>query len=673
MQPTKNLLSLLALFLYVLTASCSKDTDLLYEAVLSDELSKELSEGEAGAQENPGEAANLPAAAPAAVSAAKSDFVESAPNEIVGTFRPKSAAEISDASKANHRAIIETPFDCNGCTFAANLTIEPAGGAITGTNIDLNGAFIENTFQQAFSANTRFKRLYVKTRLSPDTFGAMADDATADDAGLTALIANVGYALGKSGGVYVKNDETNHVRTEMFDWNMNNCIVRTTSAAGLSHGSGSENQSKYLFRFEDMVVRLANGEFDGQNLASRSINIYDVPAFSLDNVTIKDYYAPPNAFARGVALRFDLWDNKFTGASLTNNTIKNIGAASDGNANNAPFGVSKGFHFQYYGANNKAPAIISMSGNLVDNVYGDDAEGFMSAKGWQGGYNYQTNNITVVINGDTYRNCQRRAFKVNASNLDATNLSIESVATPPVFPGQQATLFQVFSTTKGQPVENISLRNSSIRKRGANENVVIGVSDAKNVFIEDNIFSSTGDLDLYDFAYFGANSSQGGLYSGDLENVVFRNNQLNNVGIQLRNNYLVPVGAGLVVDNNTMDFDITSFAGGHSGAILIYDLDGGNGGNRITVSNLKINVNLQSDGTSLWAVVKARQSSVTNLTLDNVDVNYSGRAPFHGFGHFLSNFGSSNTIMNCDVSGASTSNMLSIEGSGSPNIVNSFN
>src|SRR5690606_4030726 len=55
---------------------------------------------------------------------------ESKPNNIVGTFYPKSAAEISNPDFANHKAIIETSFDCDNCNFAENLTIETAGGVI---------------------------------------------------------------------------------------------------------------------------------------------------------------------------------------------------------------------------------------------------------------------------------------------------------------------------------------------------------------------------------------------------------------------------------------------------------------------------------------------------------------------------------------------------------------
>jgi len=664
--PTQIMLFIYA-FLIFLNLSCAKDTDLFLEAVLEDE--EELVETEETSEEQADE--NTDSGNSSNTDPAPADFQESKPNTIIGTFSPTSAAEISDPSKANYKAIIETSFDCNGCTFAKDLTIEPAGGSISGSAINLNGAFIENNFKQAFSSNISFDNVYVKTRLSPETFGAIANDNTADDIYISALIAQVSYATAQSGGVYIKNTETVHDRNGVFDWNMNGAIVKTTNGASLSHGSAVQNQNTYLFQFSGLIPKIRNGEFDGQNIASRAIKVYFSSSFEYENIKVHNYLSPANAYARGVGLKFDLKGSNFTGGSITNCTIENIGATSDGNANNSPYGVSKALYFEIYD-NGGATATINFSGNTINNVYGDDAEGFLSVKGYGGSYNYQSNNIHFVLNNETYSACQRRAFKVNTSNLTVTNSNITSATNPPFFPGAQATLVHFFSITAGQPIQNIIFSNNTITKIQEAQNVMMGVNDAKDILIDGNTFNSTGDLDLYDFVAFGVDSNQGGLYSGDLENVQFSNNQMNNVGLQILPNYLVPIGAGLKIEDNKMNFDISNFAGGHAGAILVYDLNGSTTASPLTIKNLDINVNMQINGSNLWAILKARQSNITNLTLDNVDVTYTGGNPFHGYADLLADFNSTNTITNCDITGKSGTGAINVVGTAGAIITNSY-
>ena len=578
------------------------------------------------------------------------------------TTTPVSAVTLSQlTTMTNTRFVIDGNINASNATIGSGNTIESGSGLLTGTNINLNGACIVDDFSQIFASSVTFTSIYDNSRLSPEAFGALGNGSTADDSALSGLIRNVEYATADPTSIYVKNDETVHDRAGIFDWDMNGSIVRTTSAAGLSHGSGVQNQNTYLFEFDGLIPRIRNGEFDGQDLASRAIKVYFSSSFEYENLNVHNYLSPANAYARGVGLKFDLNGSNFTGGSVTNCDIENIGAITDGNANNSPYGVSKALYFEIYD-NGATAATINFSGNNINNVYGDDAEGFLSVKGFGGSYNYQTNNIYFVMDGETYTACQRRAFKVNASNITVTNSNITSVTNSPVFPGAQATLVHFFSITNGQPIQNINFSNNTITKVQNAENVFMGVNDAKDVLINGNTFNSTGDLDLYDFVAFGVDATQNGLYSGDLENVVFTNNQMNNVGIQILPNVLAPTGTGLTIEDNDMDFNISSFANGHSGAILIYDLNGATTANAVTIKNLNIDVNMQIFGSSLWAVVKARQSNVFNLTLDNVDVTYTGSSPSYGFGHFISNFDSSNTVINCNLTGVSGTGAITVDG-----------
>tara|TARA_Y100001933_G_scaffold173116_2_gene171381 strand:- start:38186 stop:40219 length:2034 start_codon:yes stop_codon:yes gene_type:complete len=652
--------------------SCSKDTDLFYDYVLAEEEVLAEENGDNNETSTPADTNNDQNSDNTPV--AGSDFVESKPNNIVGTFRPSSAAEITDPARANHKAIIETSFDCNNCTFAENLTIEPAGGAINGTNIELNGAYITNNYKQAFSVNTTFTNIYTKTRLSPETFGGISNDNNPDDAAFSALISQVAYAIGHRNGVYIKNDETIHDRNGIFDWDMNNCTVKTTNAGSLAHGSAVNNQNTYLFDFRTMEVRLFNGEFDGNDLASRAIKLYNVSRFVYDNLKVHNYLSPANAYARGVGLKFDLWGSNFKGGTITNCTIENIGATSDGNANNTPFGVSKAFYFEIYD-NGSAAANIYMSGNTVNNIYGDDAEGFLNVKGFGGSYNYQTNNVHWILNNETYTSCQRRAFKVNASNVEITNSTLTTASNAPIFPGAQASIVSIFSITPSQPIKNVNIRNTNFNAVGSSENVILNITDADNCLIENNTFTAN-NIAIQRSIQFGVFADAGGLYQGDLSNtVIFRNNTSTNIFYLLENLY-TPVNGGFVFENNTINLSIDRNLGGHWGAFRIASTSGAT--NRHTFKNITINVDQTFEtGTLFGGVILSQGRHLKNITFDNVNINYTGTSlptyPFAsaGISGTSTNFDSTNMIKNCTMTGAIGTGSINVTGSAEVVIQNS--
>ena len=658
--PTQIMLFIYA-FLIFLNLSCAKDTDLFLEAVLEDE--EELVETEETSEEQADE--NTDSGNSSNTDPAPADFQESKPNTIIGTFSPTSAAEISDPSKANYKAIIETSFDCNGCTFAKDLTIEPAGGSISGSAINLNGAFIENNFKQAFSSNISFDNVYVKTRLSPETFGAIANDNTADDIYISALIAQVSYATAQSGGVYIKNTETVHDRNGVFDWNMNGAVLKTTNSASLSHGAALTNQHKYLFKFENLNVVLSNGELDGQDLASRCVNFNYVDSYHLDNMYIHNYYAPPNAFARAVAVKLYIGDN-FTGGSMKNTIIENIGAASDNNANNAPFGVAKGISASIRTNN---PTVQNITGCTINNIYGDDAEGFYNApaQGYFGTYDYSKQGAQFNFENNIFRACQRRAFKINASNVSLTNNEIESATNDWIFSGAQATLVHIFSIKNAQPISNVNVSDNTVKTIGDARNVAFGISDATNCLIENNTFEASHIMAQRNIN-IAVSSSQGGLYNGDLSNtVIFRNNTITNYFINLNPLYNA-VNGGPVIEGNVQNLTIDRGIGIYWGA---FNLKGVSGDypSEITLKNHTINVNQTFDaGVLFGGVFNTQGQNPKNITFNNVDINYTGISPANAFAYTgknntAANFDRTNSIVDCNIVGASGVGAVNVLGS----------
>lgn len=569
---------------------------------------------------------------------------------------------------------INGTISATGATFAANLIIVAGTGTISGTNINLNNACVYNDYNQIFTNTATFTSRYSNSRLSPETFGADGTDAIADDIALATLINQSQYAIGSPTSVYIKNDETVFTGlTGVFDWNMNGCVVRTTSAAGLSHTNDDTSNKKYLFEFDNMPIKITNGEFDGQNLASRCFYFNEVDSYDIQNVNVHNFYAPPSAKVRGIAFLIEAADN-FTGGQILNSTIDSIGAASDGIANNTPYGYAKGILLEVASANNVNHLI---QGNTISNVYGDDAEGFHNTHRYLYTYDHTTNLMNFTINNNNFIGCARRALKLFLSNAQVTNNVFESVTTAEDFSGQQASLVQAFSVQAGQALHDVDITGNTFRILGDSNNNPFGINDATDCNITNNVFESS--YIAYDRGIvFGVGDTQGGLYSGDLSNtVVFQNNTITNLYIRLLAIY-DPISGGFVFDTNTINLNVDRYVNGWYSAITLIDLSGDS--QAYTFSNVTINVNQSYNAGNLFSgVFTSLGANVKNLTLTNVDINYTGAFlptyPFARIGTpgYTPSFDGTNSITNCDITGDSGTNAIYVYGTPkTPVITNSF-
>ena len=675
LQP--HLPTMLVMVLFLLTfASCEKDSDLFYEAVIEqeeeiDEQSgsedEDSTDSEDSTDDNSDTGDDTSDGPPPPPE--DPDFQNT--NKISGVYYPESAADVSNPEYAEFRAVITNSFDCSGCTFSENQTIEPAGGVISGTNINLNGAFIETAYKQAFSPSATFAQIYSSSRLTPEIFGGNGGDNTADDAAILAMVKNGTYALGATDAVYIKNEEDTYNRAGAFNWNMNGCVVRTTSASNLSHGGAVSNQTKYLFKFQIPVLVLYDGEFDGQDLASRAIYIVDNERYDIRNIHVHNYLAPAGAYARGTGIKWEIEDN-FVEGQFHGNVIENIGATTDGNANNAPYGIAKAISF-HVKTNNRSN--LYFSGNRYENIYGDDAEGFINNRG--SGYNYASNQTNFYFENDQFIACQRRAVKVNASNVHFNNCLFRSATNPPIFNGAQAALVNVFSISSGQEIKNIRMTNSRIEIVGESSNSAFAVTDATDAVFENNTFSanyvrSSGSVG------FAANGTQNGLYDGYLDDsVIFRNNTIENLRINLGVVYN-PQNGGPIVENNVQNLTLDRSVGLYWAALRLVSTSGQS--NDFTLKDHTVNVNIESTtGLNLFGgVLNTQGSEPKNLTFDNVAINYSGGNPVYAFAYTGKNntsadFDSSNLIKDCSISGASGAGAIFVKGSDKSVIIqNSF-
>lgn len=596
------------------------------------------------------------------------------PITIVGnSYVPTSAADMSSASNASKTAIITNNINLTGVTLAANQTIHPNGGILSGTNINLNNSFINNTFTPLFNTSTTFNSIYTRSALSPESFGAVGNGVTPDDNAITALIAQCSQAIGDPTSIYVKNEETTHDRSGSFSWDMNGSEIRTTSAAALSHGSTSDNDSKYLFEFGTLSISFSNGIFNGQNLASRCIWLHYVTSYNFDNITIQNYLSPANAYARGVGLKIEINDI-FTGGSFLNGVIENIGATSDGNANNTPFGVSKGISLEI-GTQNLSNQLIQNS--RIENIYGDDAEGFyMRSQFGFSGYNHQTNQAKITFNNCEFIACQRRALKVNASNCDVINCYIESATNDWIFSGAQAASVHVFPLSPQSPLYRFNMSGTTIKTIGDARNPAFAITEAYDSVIENNIMEANYIM-LQRNVAFGNGSNSAGANSGFLDSsIIFRNNVLTNFFILL-NKYMISSNGGMTFTDNIININLDRGIGGTWAAFrnafpAPMDINGFN------FSNTTINVNQSTNpGSTFGGVLLTEDANLLNTTWNNIDINYTGSfsRPTYPFMIIGTNPGISmnntNTISNCNITGDVGTGAIGYTGSFNANIVNS--
>ncbi|RIV30535.1 hypothetical protein D2V08_15710 [Flagellimonas lutimaris] len=672
-NPINNrMISTIISCIFIFFLSCSKDSDLFDEYVIEeDEPAVEQpqddinSDNDSSSNDNSQSSNNQSSTVP--------DPFVSKPNEIIGTFYPKSSAEISDPAYANHKAVIETSFDCSNCTFASNLTIESAGGVINGSNVNLNGAFIVNTFKQLFTSSTTFNGVYNKSRLSPEIFGADGSDSIADDNALVTLMMQVEYAIGQTGSVYIKNEEsTIHMRNGTFDWDMNNSTVRTTSESNLCHSNDGICAKQYLFQIRDIDLKITNGEFDGQDIASRCFYLRGVASYDFQNVNIHNYFAPPGARARGMAFLIEV-ENNFKGGQILNSTIANIGAASDGKIANVPYGFAKGIYCTVATANTGQHVY---RGNTFSNIYGDDAEAFSNTHtyGYAGTYQHASNGQSWVIDNNNFIGSERRALKVNLSNVDITNNYFESKSTAPMFRNAQAAQIQVFTLHQGQNIQNVNVTGNTVKIVGEAENAAFGIHDATNCLIENNIFEAD-HISLYRMVTFGSTDVQDGLYEGDLSNtVIFRNNALKNLIVRLPTVY-APVNGGFIFENVAIDFDVDRYLNGHYGVFRMLGFTGNS--ESYSFKDVSININQTYDAGSLFGgAFRSLGVNMKNLSFENVNVNYTGDYTSNfiqtGQPGYNGDFDSTNTVIDCNLTGRVGTGAISVTGNSGVLIQNSM-
>lgn len=585
------------------------------------------------------------------------------------TYTPTSSADITNATNAGKTAIISASFDCTNCTFAANQKIRPAGGAISGTNINLNGAYIDDVAQRAFATSARFASVYDKSWVFLETFGGVANDANDDTDAIDALANNVVFGRNATNGLYIKNKPSGLNRLGNFIWDMNNSKTELT-ASETYPTTGAEQGFFSIFQTN---VKMYNGEIDFNNRHSVFITAGGQEAYHYENLYIHDLEnvnggmrtiafmlelntsAAPNSYTGGIPWGVKTTNNRFVNGYIKGCRVENL----KGLGASLPSASSQGIWFQLRDIDPNWNALAYQEGNTIKNVTGVEAEGiYFDEYTWWTGTKIDVNNTLFEVNNDSIYNCEDRAIKATLSNITLKNSYFGSIDPALAAPqgGGLVSLFTLRDNNNLPPSQNFRTRNILVENNifdspyGARQESLQLSNNLEGVTVRDNLFrsTSTGNYPGVMLGVFFQGLPEG---YAPLENILITGNTYENLGIEFN---MQSDFSNLVIDGETFTWNYSGAGGGFGQGIFRYN---GFGDPQIvgpaTIRNITATVTNASS--SFGGLLQSRAVGFVNTTWENINLTYTNGFN-KGGGEFMThtgNFDNTNSVTNATMTGAS--------------------
>ena len=565
---------------------------------------------------------------------------------VSGESSATSLADLTGSTYTGQYVTIDAVINATGATFDSGIVLRAGTGYITGTNINLNGAGIENSSSDIFSDTATFSSVYTLSRLSPEVFGAVSGDATDDNDAIDALLNNVEHATATLNGTYIKNSPSYYTRSGTIDWDMNGAKISITST---SNFNTTLTNTDYVFDFSGNNVYMYNGEIDGTDIYGRTIYMHEQQYYLFKDLYIHNLYAPTTYRAAAIRGTFQIDDDIWDYGEIEGCTIENIVAQGDGNYNNSPAGVSKGFYFTLQGGHTASTQYDAIfRNNTVRYVKGDDAEAFYVIH--QGGGSYNHDGEWFFHNED-YRYNTRRAMKVNVSNVSIEDSYFEEVPDSLYVSAQQmGSMVDIFSISSSSDLVDIVVKGNTIKGLDGQSTYyhLLSLTEVNGALIANNNISMS-NVENFAGLRLGSGTST---YTGDLQNITIKDNIFNNCGIQWLT-YYNPIGQ-LDIGFNTFNYDWNAADGwGNQQAVLRTTNSSGTKGS-VDFHNNDINI-LSGSSTSIFnGLIYSAGADITNVDIIDCTLNYSTITLTNSVGWLIGNFGATNSIINLTVTGDST-------------------
>lgn len=593
------------------------------------------------------------------------------------TYTPTSAADLSNPANAGKTAIISNFFNASGTTLAANQKIRPAGGAISGANINLNGAYIDDVLAQAFSSNVTFTSVYDKSWVYPEVFGAVGNNAGDDSAGIQAVMNQCKFTRLRFGANYIINspvlvDRIGKAENQtIVDMNFGKFEVTSKANYPL-------NDRYAMFGFANSGIKMYNGEITANDNFGNAFKLFTPEAYHFEDLwihalTITDAEIqglPAGGNVRASAIKIEgttranhtyyfafypgrTGSTKFKNGYMVNCLIEDVYVGTDFSPGNA-VGVSKGFWLIYEDIDPTWAAEGYHYGNVIRNIEGDDAEGyyFDDSTFFQAGGKVDDHPWWMIIESDSVYYCGRRAIKSTGASLKVTNSYFESIPDDRSrgggYEGGLVTFFsQLHSTYPTQRTRNIIFNNNVCIDRGViRENVIAMQSMADSQFIGNIVYNDPAS------GNYGWRLGHGG-GAGDFENVTISGNTLYNVFFNINAGFTSDK-ATFLISNNTINITANSsgtykaaFRANNSSTTLEH----------LMVDGLTVNLNLNTGGAT-WGGLYASKSSarLNDSSFKNITINVTGAALTYPLGDCQGGVASDVTVENLLLNGAPGTN-----------------
>jgi len=570
----------------------------------------------------------------------------------IDTYTPINAADMSNATNAGKVAIITNSFSVANTTFAAGQIVQPNGGILTGTGININGARFLINNSQAFAPTARFVTRYTEC-LSPEIFGA--DIATADQDAIEAMYLNADMGINKANTIYNISDNTSfptEVRT--FKWSGNNATIENSFV--------SESNSVYLYDWTNTRVEICDLNIDGNLLTNLAINI-DNSDFYMENVKIRHFQGPDGGRSRGVNHVFysetgrdtRLYNCEFGDFQIEGGqTLITTG----GGATRALLVILESVNFD------PTNIIYEVRDSNMYSTYGEgDAIHWFPVRDAD-----QDNQIRLLVDGCTFSDNTRRDIKTQGGKLTATNNTFTKISsTSPWATLDDGSYIQTVNVgvslrdnvSSTEYHRNAYIANNTFKLADGDEegwSSYLGISHTLNTIVENNIFTRPKAGPFNAVAFSAKNPG-----------LIIRNNQMTNVGISAANSTPTIPDGNIIIENNT--FDYTAYWGAWQMAII-------QGGvtsavvRDIIFQNNTVNVDFptSSSTTNFKGIIGTRDGwsnvGFLNNVITNNTVTYTGSFSTNArFSYFAGNFGNTNTISNHVVNGITASGAFEVLGS----------
>lgn len=679
---TPRTMTFLAIFILILN-SCAKDNDLFDEYVLEPEEVVEPDEtidGTDGEVDEPTNDGDNDISRPPS-SGGNPDWFDLNPKSEEpadgDVYTPTSSADITNSLNAGKTAVISRSFDCTGCTFAVNQKIRPSGGVISGTNIDLNGAYIDEVAEQAFASTVTFSSLYSNSWVYAEVFGAVGNDAIDDSASMDALLDNVEFGRLSSNQTYIKNSPSfsDGKRNIIFD--LNGSKIEVTSDSG--YDEVTDQQA--MFMFHEANVKFFNGEIDGNDLFGAVFRIGHPEAYHFEDLWIHNLENEPYATSQGIrviAFLFHIsnadgskswtgglpWSGRSTTNVFQNGYINNcIIEDLHGTGTGLPSMSAQAMWWAIGGVNNTNEALAYQSNNVIRRITGGESEGLY----WNGGPGITPDHaMTLQLENDVIKDCGDRAIKATSSNITINN-SYFSRINPSVGPDQLGDLVSIFTLNNfshpSNRIKNIRITNTNFEDIYGNNSSLLSLGDVDEVTISGNTFTqaSSGPRGAIRLGTISTNpSAQGGV-----DNTTIQNNTIVNGHVDL---LYAMSPTNLLIDNCVFNYVHTT--GGNNGAgIFRHDQNTSIDASGMTISNLDINVTIS--GTNFNGLLNAN-GAISGSVWNNITLDYASNYSITN-GEFLytrGSFDNTNIMSNITMTNAVGTGSMKIIGTGSPVLTN---